>query len=252
MKNKQGQIQYKTKGFKPRTIVITIVITAILIVGIIAGVLYYRSLNRYTFTEDAQYFINGSSYAISAGKKAIIQDDTSVVLDTGVGITNAISKLPVYFTNSNAILSVAPMSYFTSGIQSRTGGTFIDYFTRIEASAGNVIISKGLKNRVDTADFLYDGDNTYVVLSHCDLKIGEEVIELTPLSYVISVYDSWVAYYDYETSQFTYLDFGDEKYKEIVLEFRDGMKVYCDLDRAEAGGVNFMLTQAITVLPDTL
>lgn len=252
MKNQQGQIQYKTRGFKPKSIVVVIVIAAILIVGIVAGILYYRSLNRYTFTEDAQYFVNGSAFSIPAGKKAIIQDDNSVVLDSGVGLTNAISNLPVYFTRSKSILAVAPMSYYTSGIQGRTGGTKIDYFTRIEESGGNVVISKGMKNRIDTADFLYDGNNTYVALSHCTLKIGDEEIELTPLSYIISTYDSWIAYYDYDTSQFEYVDFGDEEYKEIVLEFRDGMKVYCDLDRAEVGNVNFMLTQALTVLPDTL
>jgi len=313
MKKQTGQINYRTRGFKPKKSVVIAILALILAGCLAAGYFYYKSLSKFKFEEPAEYFINGLGYDINPGSELIIKDDGSVELNDDTNTAVSSYRLPVYFKDRDAVLLVNPMSYFKDGVVGYTRGQALELFTQLEMRSDNVLIKKGIKSLVANGAFLYDGDNSYVLLTDAQLSVGDRKISLSPLSYVIAAYDSWVIYYDHDTNTSEYIVFedsvspgigdidlkidlendleinagglenieaeGEESSdlalddnrenqenqdnqdlqsisqsinKEITLEFESGLKVFCDLDRAESNGENFMLTPAVTMLPSAL
>lgn len=63
--------------------------------------------------------------------------------------------------------------------------------------------------------FFYDGDNLYFFIDNVTLVIGNQTIELSPMSYVSASYKNFVEYYDYVSDSYGMIDITDE---EVIVK----------------------------------
>jgi len=234
--------------------IIALIITIVVVIIAVIGFLYYSNLSTYTFQEPAVYYVNGIEFYLDPGDKAILQNENYVTLESDKTQPIEARDLAVYFSNKSSILTVCPMAYYVSNQQGRVFATQIHPLSTIDAEFEYVTISKGAKQLTEQGDFLFDGSDGYIVLRSCELIIGEEHINLSPLSYVMCSYGGYVMYWDHDTNVFEFRIFEDGNQDNVNIYFADeDILVLCDLDRLMRGdSESFMLSSAITMLSETL
>lgn len=251
MKRKSNQVGYKTVGFKPSRLLVIVILSVLIIAIAFLGYSLFKSLKTYTFKESAIYYVNGISYDINVGDKVELNTEDEAIIKFQEGMDINVYTLPAYFKDTDSLLVIKPMSIFPKGISSYNRGMRLENFTKLSLENNSLTISKKARKTSEQMSFMFDGEDTYVIFDYATLKIGEDEIKLSPLSYIIAIYDSYVLYYDYENDLFVDYTFDDfSEYMPVNLAFSDGMVINCDIDRVTAGDDNFMLSSAIDTLPN--
>ena len=247
MKKKNRQIHYKTAGFKPSRLTGILILAGLILAASAAGLLYYRNINRYVFAERMVYYTLGVPYEYGSGDRAVIEKDGSVSLISSGRIAIPTQTLPLYSRDRDAVVTVCPMSYYSGSLGAAARGRSLDRFTDIEMIGQDVNIIHKKDQLAESGSFLYDGEDTYVLLTEATLNIGSErSLKLSPLSYVIAVYDCYVMYYDHASDSFEYVTFDlDEEYQNVSIVFPDESTVNCDLDVFIANDAFVMLPSAV-------
>ena len=89
--------------------------------------------------------------------------------------------------------------------------------------------------------FLYDGDDLYFFIEKVTLKVNNEIIELSPYSYVIAKYNKYLSYYDKNSDTFKTLTLGSG---DVIVE-NEYYKILVDRDTIDYQGTNVILTSSI-------
>lgn len=187
----------------------------LLIVLLIAILLYskeYKS-NRYAYVSEVEVYQYFSGVKmeymakISRNKKNVILEyenkDSVVSLDS----------TPVYVKDKGNVIFPKEMSII---FPLKTEQYKINALSEIYEESGLYYLN--IRNLNDTYDyvFFYDGGNLYFFVDNVTLVVGNETIELSPLSYVIASYLNFVYYYDYENDTYGMIDISNNA--EVIVK----------------------------------
>ena len=252
VKKKHDGKSGKKKG--PSAMAIILIIAGVVAACLAVGLIIYRNITTYQFKEDAVYFVNGMEFDISAGSRAKMSRDGVVSLQRKDDTGFPLKETGVFFKKSCKMLTVVPMSYYRANQGGNYTGAQVSQLTEVSCEYGNTTFEKEGKTFTQQGEFLYDGKNTYIALGKAELSVGDKVLaELSPLSYVICVYQSWVAYWDHDTGKYEFVSIAENENRDVILSFKeDHVNVLCDQDRVVKGEESFMLTSAVTMLDDIL
>lgn len=89
--------------------------------------------------------------------------------------------------------------------------------------------------------FLYDGGDLYFFIEEVTLKVGNEEIHLSPFSYVIARYNSYIAYYDRKNDMYRTIQTSEG---DSVVE-NDYYTIYVSKDSIAYSGNDILLTSEI-------
>lgn len=244
----------KKKPLKFSKTTIIIFIVAVLFLAAILSVVAYKAFTVYRFKEPAVYSVMGMDFEVPVGSTAKIDSEGQTVLTQKDGMEMIADEAGIYFTESNKMLTVLPMAYYTANQRSRLTATQVLPLTEVSTEYGRVTFEKDGKSLTEEGEFMHDGNNIYINLRAADLYIGDEKITtLSPLSYVMASYRNWVAYRDQGDGEYVYIPLDAEHYEEVKMYFaQDDLTIICDRDRAVSQYDNFMLNPEILHMDETL
>ena len=163
-----------------------------LIVLVLILVWYSDGLNSFQPDEGTFQFIAGTK--VDHSTQATYRDKDGIIEITDVSGKSAIQETPILYqdgakiTLTKNMLIMVPME----GTQVKR----VNCFTTIKEKSGLCTLTLGHKNAQSRGGFLYDGENTYIMLEETKLKVGTHEIELAPLSYVIVAYNQYAEYHN--------------------------------------------------------
>lgn len=198
----------------------------LLLVLLIAILLYAREYknNRYAYVDEVevyQYFSGVKmEYVakISRNKKNVILEyenrDSVVSLDS----------TPIYIKDNGNVIFPKEMS-----VVFPLKNTQYQVNSLAEVYMEYDLYYLNIRNLNKTYDhiFYYDGSNLYFFVDNVTLVVENEVIELSPMSYVSASYGNFVEYYNYSTDTYGMIDISNNS-KVIVKN--DYMTINVTLD----------------------
>lgn len=131
---------------------------------------------------------------------------------------------PIYYADEAKVLFPQNMAVIfpMHGTQHK-----VNYYTTVYRDLEDVFIDDRSLNRTVKNAIIYDGGDIYLLVDKSTVTIGEEKIEVSPLSLVVANTQNKVAYvYNYENDEFKeFLELKDE-----VIISTDSYKVNASLD----------------------
>ena len=250
-KNHDGK-SGESKGPSKKAIILAII--GVLVVCIAAGIIAYHNLTTYRFNEDATYYVMNMGYDIPKGSTARINNDGEVIVQRKNNIDLPAEYVGIYFNDSQKLLTVVPMSYFRANYRDDRWDKLVLPLTEIGIDSGKTFMQRNGKFLSQNGAFLYDGNDTYILLTEAELFIGDELVRtLSPLSSVFCNYSNFVEYRDYNSGEYETISLDPDEYKEVILNFpKEGIRLTCDRDLITVGDETEMLTSAVTTLNDAL
>lgn len=116
-------------------------------------------------------------------------------------------------------------------------------FTTLDESGGKTRLSLKRKEAECFGGFLYDGIDQYIFLENITLEIGNNIIELPALSYVIVRYAQEVEYHNSETKENKVV--GINELEIIATLHTSGNNLKLDKDIIEVNGQDTLLYSAV-------
>ncbi len=163
-----------------------------LIVLVLFLVWYSDGLNSYKPDEGTFQFIAGNK--IEHSMNATYRDKDGVIEITDLSGKNVIQETPILYADSAKITLTKNMLLMNpiEGTQIKR----VNCFTTITEKGGLSTLTQNHKKAQSRGGFLFDGENTYIMLEKTTLKIGTKEIVLAPLSYVIVAYNQYAEYHN--------------------------------------------------------
>ena len=131
---------------------------------------------------------------------------------------------PIYYADESKVLFPKNMSVIfpMQGSQYK-----VNYYTTVYRDLEDIFIDDRSLNRVIKNAIIYDGGDIYLLVDKSTVTIGNEKIEVSPLSLVVANTQNKVAYvYNYDKDEFKeFLELKDE-----VIITTDSYKVNASLD----------------------
>ncbi len=209
---------------KRYNILIPIFLLVVLLIAILLYAKEYKN-NRYAYVEEEevyQYFSGVKmeyTANISRNRKNVILDyenkDYAVSLDS----------TPVYIKGKDNVIFPKEMSVvFPLKDRQYQVNALAEVYKKYDLYYLNI------RNLDETYDqiFYYDGNNLYFFVDNVTLVVGNESIELSPMSYVSALYLNFVEYYDYETDTYGMFDISNNQ--EVVVK-NDYMTINVAVDK---------------------
>lgn len=190
----------------------------------------------------AVYFV-GTLYDYDKCK--LSYDNGNVTISSGKDSPEIVLKDQVLVANQGKKL-IAPNSLIYHTGDPAKDLKRVNYFSEIYIDDENHIIVERDNKKVIVSDgFLYNGEDLYVFLEDVTLKIGEEEIELKPLSYVVVKYQKSIEIYSSETNEFSSMAvFGND----IKAYSKNGYTINLSADMYETEDNEYILFSGIDVL----
>ena len=239
MKTKDKIINFFKENYK------LIIPILLLLVIFIAFIVYYKVsiLDNYREYKDEkvyQYFFNQKyEYKASIGfnrKQEVVEFKTK---DYDINFDST----PIYYQKQDKIIFPADMNVVMPTLN--CSEYLANKYSLLTKNKENYILKTEDYEGKLGHYFLYDGNNLYFFLDEVTLKIGDETIKLSPLSYVIA---------DTEKSSISYYDKENDTAKTIETTNTDSVveteyyKIYVSIDQIDYYGEDVILTSKIDEL----
>lgn len=198
----------------------------LLVVILIAILLYTREYknNRYANLDEIevyQYFSNSKvefDAVIGRNRKNVILSFENKEFDVSLGST------PIYLKDNDSVIFPKEMSMvFPLKDREYLVNSLSEIYKENELYYLNI---RDL-NKSYNHCFLYDGKNLYFFIDEVSIVIGNQVIKLSPMSYVSYSYLNLLEYYDKESDTYAQIDITSG---DVYVE-NDYMKVDIGLDK---------------------
>lgn len=223
-----------------------------LVICLLVGLAIYRSQERYKFDEAAYYPDFEQQIPLMPGDKALLKRGSDyAVLYPSDGQALDGNQVCAFFRARNAVLLTSQMILFRPAGDGTLTENRLSCFTEVEYSGSNCIVSRDDALKITEASFLYNGEDTIVLLQPAVIRYNGTEHKLSPLSYVITCYNNWVQYRDHSSGKyyFDYIELGDRVTVEIPEQ---GVSIFTDRDVVEYGGKEHMMVPFVSVFPDYL
>lgn len=161
----------------------------ILFLGMITAVALFVAIPMILMKLENTHKEEDSMYSILLGQKVNwgqgkfeIDDENNVQFTNQEGTTIDVSGLPFYYEEQSTLFWPVYGLWYPVDQQNCKR---IDCFSRIEYEYGKGCFIRGKSGEeVTLSGFLYDNENTYIVLENAKLIYNEKEMNLVPLSYV--------------------------------------------------------------------
>ena len=213
------------KGFlkKRYNILIPVFLLVVLLLAVLLYTREYKN-NRYANISDEkayQYFSSGKiEFTASVGrnrKNAILSFENK---DLPVNF----GSIPVYLSDKDAVIFPKEMiMMFPLKDREYLVNSLSEIYKENDLYYLNI---RDLNNSYKNA-FLYDGKNLYFFIDNVSLYVGDEIINLSPMSYVSYTYLNLLEYYDKESDTFGQIEVTSG---DVIVE-NDYMKIDIGLDK---------------------
>lgn len=181
----------------------------------------------YQYYYGEKYEYNG---VVSTNRRDVIIDFKTSDYDIKFDST------PIYYSDKKKVIFPKDMSVVMPTLNcSEYLSKAYSYIT--ENNNKYVLTTKNYNNNLGHY-FLFDGDDLYFFIDDVKLKVGNEEIELSPMSYVIAKYGEYVSYYDNKSD--TYKNIKTEDTQGTISN--DYFTIYISLDRLDYFGTDVIIT----------
>ena len=226
---------------KKYNILIPIFLLVVLLIAILLYTKEYKN-NRYAYVSEVdvyQYFSgNKMEYVanISRNKSDVILEyenkDYAVSLDS----------TPVYIKDKDNVIFPKEMSmvFPLNNIEYRVNA-LAEVYKKFDLYYLNI---RNLNKNFEHL-FFYDGNNLYFFVDKVTLIVGDETIELSPLSYVSALYLNFIEYYDYATDTYGMIDISSNQKVVVTNEY---MTINVATDEVQYKNSFMFLTKDFSVL----
>ena len=213
----------------------------LIVVLFIAFLIYYKvsiSSNYHIDKEENVYqYLYDRKYEY---KTIVSKNRKDVIIDfKPVDIKINLDSSPIYISNRDEVILPQDMSVVMPTL------SCAEYLSRgysyITFKDGIYTLTTDKYQKKLNHYFLYDGDDLYFFIEKVTLKVNNEVIELSPYSYVIAKYNKYLSYYDKNSDTFKTLTLGSG---DVIVE-NEYYKILVDRDTIDYQGTNVILTSSI-------
>ena len=215
-----------------------------MIVLFIAFLIYYKvsvSSNYRVDKEEKvfQYFYDKKyeySATVSKNRKDVIVDFKPI------GVTVSLDSTPIYLSDGKEVIFPSDMSVVMPTMSCAEylskGYSYITFKDNV------YMLTTNRYHKKLNHYFLYDGLDMYFFIEDVTLKVNGEEIKLSPYSYIISKYNSYLSYYDKESDTYKTLTVGNSG----IQVSNDYYTIIVDKDVIDYNGTNVILTSNISKL----
>lgn len=219
--------------------VIEVLVLLLVISLAVIAIYFVRGVDSYKIDENAVYFVNDSIYTISKGSKAVydVKEEKIIVEADGKEYTSI--GLPLYFNDFKSFLTINDYAYISVKGQ-YVDGYKMSYLTKFEIDEELIIAKRENNGSIIDNGFLFDGNDTYVLLESTVLKIDDRNIGLSQFSYVIVSKGNWVKHYDTNTREFA-IDYITNETDIRILGPQNAYEIIPDVDIITVNGKKTML-----------
>ncbi len=213
----------------------------LIVVLFIAFLIYYKvsiSSNYHIDKEENVYqYLYDRKYEY---KTIVSKNRKDVIIDfKPVDIKINLDSSPIYISNRDEVILPQDMSVVMPTL------SCAEYLSRgysyITFKDGIYTLTTDKYQKKLNHYFLYDGDDLYFFIEKVTLKVNNEIIELSPYSYVIAKYNKYLSYYDKNSDTFKTLTLGSG---DVIVE-NEYYKILVDRDTIDYQGTNVILTSSI-------
>lgn len=213
----------------------------LIVVLFIAFLVYYKvsiSSNYHIDKEENVYqYLYDRKYEY---KTIVSKNRKDVIIDfKPVDIKINLDSSPIYISNRDEVILPQDMSVVMPTL------SCAEYLSRgysyITFKDGIYTLTTDKYQKKLNHYFLYDGDDLYFFIEKVTLKVNNEIIELSPYSYVIAKYNKYLSYYDKNSDTFKTLTLGSG---DVIVE-NEYYKILVDRDTIDYQGTNVILTSSI-------
>lgn len=218
-------------------------IAGILIILLVLLVVWYGDgLSSYKPKEGTFQYVAGikvdfseeATYRNSDGKVSVWDGEDEQELDS----------IPILYPGTRKMTLPKNMLIMTPA--QGDGVKRVNYFTTLKENNGIVTLSYEKKKTQVFGGFLFDGENTYVLLEKMVLHIGAEEIQMEPLSYVRVIYKQFVEYYNSADESYEWIGIEDT---DITAEAESGYVIDFGKDIIDVGKGEALIYSAVDSLP---
>lgn len=220
---------------------------AVLILCLAVGIYFTTTVQTYKFTESGFYPVNGVQYRIEAGDKAV-NDSEGMIIKRKEEYEIKTDSLPVYYEDRDAICLMTAMAYYEPIQEYKFIIKKFNFFTDLEGRGGTIIVKSGRNAATVDDGFLYDGKDTYIFLHETELSYGKKKITLSPMSYAVVNYGSWIQIYDKETDKYIYKELGDAEVSAIC-DKNEKYEINLGTDTVIYGEKEYLLHSVVDMYP---
>lgn len=188
-------------------------IASMILLVILVVIIFWFMSDKQTKTvkaDDISVYFIGTLYKYD-GKCKITYDGQNAVIKAGKDEPEIVLKDQVLVADKGQRL-VTPNSLIYHTGDPSNDLKRVNYFSDIYIDdEKHIVIERDNKKVIVTDGFLYNGADLYVFLEDMTLTIGEEEIQLKPLSYVVVKYQKSLEVYSSETNEYmTMASFGSD------------------------------------------
>ena len=122
----------------------------------------------------------------------------------------------------------------------------VNYFTTITEKGGLCTLTSNHKFAQTRGGFLYDGEDTYIVLENTTLLIGGQEVELGPLSYVTVAYQQFAEYHNSLDNEHKLVQLSGV---EVIGKVASGYMIDFGKDAINTGDGEALLFSAVDSVP---
>ena len=123
----------------------------------------------------------------------------------------------------------------------------LSHYSVIENEKDNSYLIKEETKKELTDAFIYDGNDLYVFLKESTLTFGDKKIILSPLSFVLCVYNDELYIYNYSEDKVEYYDLKEEKETDVYVT-NDSYNVNINFDYIKFNNKSILLNKKIDTL----
>lgn len=182
----------------------------LLVVLLIAVLLYTNEYKNNRYAEMKEVSVYQYFSGIKMEYTAIIgRNRSNVVLEyENKDLVVSLDSTPIYLKDNDSVIFPKEMSVVFPLKQREYQVNAL-----AEVYKENELYYLNIRNLNKTFDhiFFYDGNNLYFFVDGVTLTVGDEVIELGPMSYVSASYMNFVEYYDKGTDTYGMINITNEK-----------------------------------------
>ena len=203
-------------------------------VTILDNYIEYKSASVYQYFSDKKYEYKAS---IGVNRKDEVVDFKTDDYDINYDST------PIYYKNKDKVIFASNMSVVMPTLNC------VEYlavkYSQLTKTKNNYTLKTNRYEGKLGHYFIYDGNDLYFFIDKVVLTIGDDKIELSPLSYVIADSNKgYISYYDKDSDTLKTVEVNDNK-SFIEGEF---YKVYVSVDQIDYYGTDVILTAKIDEL----
>lgn len=195
--------------------IIKIIFVIIMIITIIFVARYISKLNTTSLEEHQFYQYFGGRKVEYKGKLEISKENNGITSLQMKDVKIELDSTPIYYQDiENKILLPEDMAIvfpLNKGTMQR-----VNYFWNVQIESNIAYLENEKNKKSVTNAFLFDGKDLYIFLEPTTITVGEEIYELTPLSYVKVNYRETVEIYQKQEDIYTIIE--EANYGNIIAK----------------------------------